>query len=408
MHAPPISSRPHLTFSRPLASSASAPRARSSATARPADQQDIPGKRRTPGRLSRTTKLTPGQTGGTRKGPPGTPATLHPTRTARDAPRYRRTRPAALPDGEPVPPPELAHPAEAARRALLRVRSLSPPTHVAPSSGPSAVRVAPTKQDPEYARNGRGALRTRASKRPAHSAISHGAGGGLRSRVRRFESYWGRFFEQSFRIPELRRASLTCTSRTWRPTSLPMPARPATHVSPAAGHSTTEATARRVVPRHRAACPGMAHLRCGMSAVADLSILIYDRSPRRRGHGPDLSASHGRADQDVRGDPSELPDALGGWHSHCTVGKTVPCGDGRRAGSRAAGWALISAGRPSAVPGSSGGCVSVISLSGSDRCSPRFTALPGTWRVPPDPGFVATLGRGQRPRQTVFPGPVIA
>jgi len=106
--------------------------------------------------------------------------------------------------------------------------------------------------------------------------------GGLRSRVRRFESYWGRFFEQSFGIPELRRASLTCTSRTWRPTSLPMPARPATHVSPAAGHSTTEATARRVVPRHRAACPGMAH-RCGMSAVADLSILIYDRSPRRRG-----------------------------------------------------------------------------------------------------------------------------
>jgi len=142
----------------------------------------------------------------------------------------------------------------------------------------------------------------------------------LRSRVRRFESYWGRFFKQSFRIPELRRASLTCTSRTWRPTSLPMPARPATHVSPAAGHRTTEATARRVVPRHRAACPGMAHLRCGMSAVADLSILIYDRSPRRRGHGPDLSASHGRADQDVRGDLSELPDALGGWHWHCAVG----------------------------------------------------------------------------------------
>ena len=66
----------------------------------------------------------------------------------------------------------------------------------------------------------------------------------LRSRVRRFESYWGRFFEQRFRTPELRRASLTCTSRTWRPTSLPMPARSATHVSSAAFASPRLASAR--------------------------------------------------------------------------------------------------------------------------------------------------------------------
>jgi len=110
--------------------------------------------------VSRTTKLTPGQTGGTRKGPPGTPATPHPTRTARDASCHRLTRPAALPDGEPVPPPKQAHPAKAAWRALLRVRLLSPPTYGASSSEPSAVRVTPTNQNPEFARNGRGALRT--------------------------------------------------------------------------------------------------------------------------------------------------------------------------------------------------------------------------------------------------------
>jgi hypothetical protein len=35
------------------------------------------------------------------------------------------------------------------------------------------------------------------SKWPAHSTILHDASGGLRSRVRRFESYWGHFFEQT-------------------------------------------------------------------------------------------------------------------------------------------------------------------------------------------------------------------
>ncbi len=96
-------------------------RARSGSARRPRKEADATS-------VSRTTKLTPGQAGGTRKGPPGTPATPHPTRTAPGAPCHRRTRPAVRPSGEPAPRPAQAHPAKDAPRALLCVRSPSPPT----------------------------------------------------------------------------------------------------------------------------------------------------------------------------------------------------------------------------------------------------------------------------------------
>ena len=63
--------------------------------------------------------------------------------------------------------------------------------------------------------------------------------------MRRFESYWGRFFEQTFRMLELQRTSLTCGFRTKRASPLPIPARSATDLSNGAGRSTAKATARK-------------------------------------------------------------------------------------------------------------------------------------------------------------------
>ncbi len=65
--------------------------------------------------------------------------------------------------------------------------------------------------------------------------------------MRRFESYWGRFFEQNFRMLELQRTSLTCNSGTKQASPLPMPARSATDLSNGAGRSTAKATAHRTV-----------------------------------------------------------------------------------------------------------------------------------------------------------------
>jgi hypothetical protein len=100
------------------------------------------------------------------QGPSGTPATPHPTRTARDAPCHRRTRPAARPSGEPAPRPAQAHPAKDAPRVLLRVRSLPPPTYGAPSGEPIC-----RTRDANEPRSGICAER---SCRPAHAGQSSG------------------------------------------------------------------------------------------------------------------------------------------------------------------------------------------------------------------------------------------
>ena len=66
------------------------------------------------------------------------------------------------------------------------------------------LRGTPTPDhDPEYMRNGHGSPLQRIGVQPGQRRSSLVVRGDLRSRVRRFESYWGRFFEQNFRTPGL-------------------------------------------------------------------------------------------------------------------------------------------------------------------------------------------------------------
>jgi hypothetical protein len=59
--------------------------------------------------------------------------------------------------------------------------------------------------------------------------------------------YWGRFFEQRSKMLKLQHASLTCSSRTKRASSLPIPARSATSLSTLAVHRASKATVRGTV-----------------------------------------------------------------------------------------------------------------------------------------------------------------